>query len=352
MLESLKCGCEINIESLERIIWCPICGKYQIDVFLGEPFPPDFDSPFREMLKGLFLQKLPTYPRIAGNFWELKGTETWPMIANAIKNSDICFFDMTGEIFNVGFEMGYALSQWSYTGFKKYIIVGSSESPSNHVLRNMNILKILPQNRNIAEIIKHYFSDGDFRKASENWTLVDEIKKCQKEIFTYLFDIDIEAEIKKLYGTVNYPAKSREKDVLILTTETYENFFRIDDYDKLSIEFMFPDSLNSLFLNTSGMRFILQRICREIIKNYDYLIVHLQGEEFDEARRFNFESAIVAGMMRGFKGEERMVDFYLSHEKNTKPFLRCSDVEPIARYGEPEKIGNIIKNIFHDILTS
>ena len=85
---SFRCGCIIE-RTDTTFSYCPICGKYLRNSFLGEPSPQL--SAIREIVKNIYDEK-----KIAGSFLEIRGTTTWEGIADPIKKADICFFDISG----------------------------------------------------------------------------------------------------------------------------------------------------------------------------------------------------------------------------------------------------------------
>jgi len=176
---------------------------------------------------------------------------------------------------------------------------------------------------------------------------VKKIKKFDQEVQQFLFDIDYERGISNTYGTLDFPQKRTRKDVLILTNNKFNNYFKnVKKQGLTKLEILDP---KPFFHNIGEMRFLLENICDKIIKKYDYIIVHLldscsHTDNFGECRKHNFECSFIAGLMRGFKAT-RHVDFYLAHESSGKPNLRCSDVLPIDTYNNHNNISNKINQI-------
>lgn len=304
-------NCKCNSKKISRQIFCPQCGRFKLNTFLGEPFPKGYLSPFRKTLKGLYSyysppERSPIFQRTDGEFCDLKGNEKWPMIANAIKNADICFFDTTGEIFNVGFELGYALTQWDYTSFKKHIIVCSSNKPTGQVLEFMDIFRILPHKKIYSDIIEKYFRFEVFKNCNKK--NLNKIPKFTNNTAEKLFDSDIHNYIIKTYGSFKYPTKNYNKDkidVLIISPKKYNKYLSQINFDGLNnCRVVNLDDFN-IFENLDSIESLLNDVAKKIIKKYDYIIIHLLGNRkissYSYDRKYNFKCGIVGGMMRGFK---------------------------------------------------
>ena len=339
-MTDLKCGCE---PSGPRI-WCPYCGSYLYDMFLSEPFPDGFDSPSRKILQKIHAkEKSLFYTRSSGKLNILRGTELWGAIKSAIEKSEICVFDISDEIVNVGFELGFSLAQET----SKYILLGSHYKPESHIIKFFKINPFLPQEKKYSDAIESFYQE-DYNELVKNQPdIAIDIKKNQELLSEELFVNNIPEKLDQMYGAVEFPSKKKKKDVLLITTKNHKNYFETHKKELTKFNIMSFDDFNP-FENVNQTCYFLSRVCKKIIKEYDYLIVHLVGKKTDgyqNANDHNFMCSIISGMMRGYKRDLYLPDYYLAHENNNKPELRCSDLGDIARYSRLEDVNGTVDKI-------
>lgn len=320
----LRCGCKSNTFSS----YCPDCGKYQRNLFLGEPFPNDFEtSPLRQIAISLY-SDYRNQGRMAGEVVEIPdGPDMWDDIKKAIFNSDICLFDVTlpGEFerktFNPAFELGYSLGMPQ--GQKKYVLACNSGYTGTNPLRFFHL------HRSIQSNIDHFNAWKEFREV-KNWDDVDcnsavktNLKRCYNKMIDVLFKPGVENNIKKIYRGAEGAYKKQNKDVLCLTTNNFQDVSSQADFSRLNSHFItFPDNY---FQGNSSINSFIKKLNNEIIKRYDYLIVHLRDDREDgvskmDATFHNFKCGIIAGYMLARKEGEKEVSFLLHPDETPRSF--------------------------------
>jgi len=345
-----KCRCSAIVDKKDQN--CAYCGLLQFNGFFGERFPPGYISPNRKIIKEFFydtcLNKSLLLMKSAGEFCDLSGAEKWDAIAEAIERADVCIFDITGEIFNVGFELGYSLSKWKTTENKKYIILGSSQKPSNHKIQGFMIQPLLPQKKSVSTLVESLFKGEGLPKTVKS-SEIEKIEKCRRSLANVLFINNMSKHIDVLYKGVDYPGKKPEKKLLIITTKSFKKYFPTsnDDLDLYNVKSL--DEMG-LFTNYRNIANLMIRINTNIITKFDFVIFHLLDHKHDQYKNYrvhNFHCGIIGGLLRGFNGK----DYYFAHSKNSKCTLRCSDVEEIQRYKTNSELTDMVNVIIRaDIL--
>jgi hypothetical protein len=336
----IKCDC--SSEGKISNSYCRICGKYLRNSFLAEPSPQS--SPMRQLIKKIYNQN-----QIKGKFFEVSGTTLWESIADAIKKSDICFYDCSNEIFNVAFEMGYAIGyvikNWSSIGKRKKIVLLSKDSASDLIFKIMLIRPSLPHSNTFLNQTKNYKKNGKLDSGISKYAQ-NRIIRCENALNKVLFDKPFEEGVRHVFGqNQNWDlTKTRKEDILILTNKDYINNFNKEKQNTLIEDSKIIIEDVDIYYDPLGqMCYFIKRIVDQIVKKYDFLIVHLLGNDTDnvsDAKDHNFKVGVIAGIIRGCK-EGYEADYFLVHNNNPTQFLRCSDIS-IKRYKSHDNISNIV----------
>lgn len=342
----LRCGCTVP-DQYSFASRCPKCNKFLYNLFLSEPFPRGYDSPMRELLGKIYHLNCVAQK---AQFRAIKSNQKLRGIESAIYNSEICLFDLTGEIFNVGYEFGLALAHFLTPEKRKYIIVGASGRLSSFVLSNQMIInKILKNNdKQLARRVNQYIIKQDYNQLNSK-NAIEGCDKTIREITTIYYDENM--EINKLnedfYPKIEFPFKKFGKEILVLTPKKFQHYFdNVDFPSNHEPHFM---NINAIFQGSSDMPTLLKNICNNVVGKYDYIIVHLLSDKHDHiksSRKINFQAGIISGMMRGLKRDSQS-DFYIKHKESKYPSLRCTDIPIFDKYVRYTDIGRIANEIIH-----
>lgn len=171
----------------------------------------------------------------------------------------------------------------------------------------------------------------------------------KKKITAVLLDEKFEDGVRHIFGPkeVWNWMKDREENILVLTTEDHISRFNgIDTSVLIESSTLSIRPVDTYFVPLGRMRDFLERITGQIIKEYDFLILHLLGNETDEvvnANEHNFKVGVIAGIMMGCREEMYEPNYFLAHENNPTTFLRCSDITPM-RYTSLDNIVEVVNN--------
>jgi len=339
----LKCGCDVRFEW--RYNYCPYCGKYIKDLFLGQPFMNGSEeTPLYYLLKHIYSDK----NKIAGKILSKdSGYSLLRDIYAPIERADLCFFDLTNNNFNVALEMGYAIS-CAFPQSQKYILVGCT-SKKDAILSKytkMDILPSLPQLPEYLQASKAYYKIKDIEKTGAAPDVRDSIISCEDEIKKAIFDKDMPSKIDDFYEKMRNPGKTKSNDFGVITLHEKEDVFKnIESLDDsiTSFELVFTDNF---FEGVRDIKYLIERITNQIIAKFDYLIIHLVSNEKDSvtgADEHNFKAGLIAGFMEGFKLATEsgyQSNFYIAHKDGK---VHCSDV-PLILYSSDDNIAIKIKD--------
>jgi hypothetical protein len=284
-------------------------------MFIGEPFPnPDeFEkSPLRLIAEKIF-SDYKEQGRMAARIVPIpEGCDMWPDIREAIMDSDICFFNatLTGDFehktFNPGFELGFSLGMPE--GTKKYALAGSHGGVSGHPVQFFNLKSLIPCNIDYFNACVEYTDHSDWDRVHCTQSVRTQLKSCEKRLIDSIFSSKITQKITEIYRNTSSTTKMpKGKQTLFITSPEYivtlkQNLSQINLSGLSGFDVISP---NSFFTGHSSTNAFILNLDKELIKRYDFLVVHLRDENDGiggtitkkNATIHNFESAIIAGYM-------------------------------------------------------
>lgn len=187
------CGCNIDeyVKIKSGLNYCPLCGSFILDSFIGEKFlPGNKDTPLRKLIqKSIYDRKNVKGQILKPDTHKYAGL--WEAITAAIDKADFCIFDISEERFNVGYEIGYAIGR--------------------------------------RKAIRLCCSDIDNRKNFKLWSLVESPFKQLNDEYIEIVTKDSYTEYKKTFEKIS------DKSVLetLVKLENSKTEF-IDIYNKLN----------------------------------------------------------------------------------------------------------------------
>lgn len=220
-----ECKCQYD-DKTYPYMYCPKCGSFLANIFIGEKFlSKNEETPLRKLIKHLIYDRrgVVAKGKIKSPLTS-SGAQLWEKIQGPINDSQICIYDISKRRFNVGYELGYAISQKKLIficsdiakrkpdWFSQWSFIGSPPINKKYInlidfmitLNNMN----LPKSEN-EKMMKYYADENTIKNLS---IICDDIENA-------FYVIDYESSLDRLYQeTDSYVGDKfpNEKKVLLL----------------------------------------------------------------------------------------------------------------------------------------